>query len=69
MKRIIKKDCKSRLQQFLKENNLSKTELAKMCGLSVSAIDGFMAGKNVRMVTLVKISLATKIHADELVGF
>ena len=57
------------IENFLKENNLSKKEFAKMCGLSVKTVDRIYAGKNIKMATLIKIAKVLHCKYSEFLGF
>lgn len=60
----------TKLEEFMKENCLSKKELANMCDVKVSVIKKLIDGINFRnaLTPLFKISIATKIRADDLIA-
>lgn len=56
------------LENFMKENNLSKEQLAKKCGVSVCLIGRVLERKNVSSVIMFKIAVVTKIRLDDFIG-
>lgn len=51
------------LENFMKENNLSKEQLAKKC-----LIGRVLERKNVSSVIMFKIAVVTKIRLDDFIG-
>lgn len=58
----------TQLEEYMKENTFSKKQLAKICDVSPYLLQRVVERKNVSSDTLLKISTATKIRVDDLLG-
>ncbi|MGN1200777.1 MAG: transcriptional regulator [Candidatus Caccovivens sp.] len=56
------------LTDFMKERNLSKKQLAKLCDISVYSLNQIFNMKNVSAKVAYKICLVTKIKLDDLIN-
>lgn len=58
----------TKIEKFMKENQLSKKELAKICKVGVYSVENLIQGKNLRQATdiLFNIAVATKIRVEDL---
>ena len=54
------------LEKYMKENNLSKKQLAQKCNISTYLLQRVLEKKCVLSNTLFKISCSTKIRVDDL---
>ena len=64
MKNTIKTEL---IENFIKENNLSKSKLCKMCKISQSTLDKIMtSNENFRIIALFKIARVLKIQVYQM---
>ena len=64
MKNIIKTEL---IENFVKENNLSKSMFCKMCKISQSTLNKIMTNsENFRIIALFKIARVLKIQVFEM---
>ena len=57
------------IEDFRLKNKLTKIEFCKMCDISLKKYNSFLSGeKRVRIGTIRKICMATKISSDVLLG-
>ena len=55
-----------KIENFRKENKLTKKEFCSLCKISFSTYDNILKHKNVLITSIFKISLVMKIHICEL---
>lgn len=64
MKNTIKTEL---IENFIKDNNLSKSKFCKMCQISQSTLDKIMTnGENFKIIALFKIARVLKIQVFEI---
>ena len=64
MKNTIKTEL---IENFIKENNLSKSKFCKMCKISQSTLNKIMTNsENLRIVALFKIAKVLKIQVYQM---
>lgn len=64
MKNTIKTEL---IENFIKENNLSKSKFCKMCKISQSTLDKIMtSNENFRIIALFKIARVLKIEVYQI---
>ncbi len=56
------------IENYLKENNMSKAAFCKLCGISPSTLTRIMNHKNCRITAIVKIARVLKMPLVELFG-
>lgn len=55
------------INNYINENNLSKTAFCKLCKISLTTLNNILANKgNIRILAIFKISRAMKIKISEL---
>ena len=66
MNKIIKTEL---IENYIKENNLTKSKLCKLCDISTKKLNLLLKNKvKIKIETLVKISKLTKISIDDFLG-
>ena len=66
MKNIIKTEL---IENFIKENNLSKSKFCKICKISQSTLNKIMTNsENLRIVALFKIARVLKIQVYQMLN-
>lgn len=64
MKNTIKTEL---IENFIKDNNLSKSKFCKMCKISQSTLDKIMtSNENFRIIALFKIARVLKIEVYQI---
>ena len=63
MKLIFKTEI---VENYLKENRMSKTAFCKLCGISPSTLTRVMNNKNYRISALFKIAKVIKIEVPKM---
>lgn len=64
MKNTIKTEL---IENFIKDNNLSKSKFCKMCKISQSTLDKIMtSNENFRIIALFKIARVLKIQVYQM---
>ena len=72
---MVKKEMKERknviktevIENYLSENNLSKTKFCKMCKISYSTLKRIMNNENFNLIALFKIARVLNLHVHQLV--
>ena len=54
--------------KFMQDNNLTRKEFAKMCGISTYTLYRFMNGYNVRFGVIYYVSRAMGVTGDDLIN-
>lgn len=56
-----------RVRSAIDERDLTQTELCRMTGLSISAVQAIVQGNNVPLLALVQIARALKVSVDSFI--
>ena len=63
MEKLVKTEL---IEQYLKENNISKTKFCKMCKISPSTLTKIMNNQNVRMTAIFRVTRAMGIYIHQI---
>lgn len=56
------------IEQYLRENNLSKTKFCEICKISRSTFKKIMNNENFQLIALFKIARVLNVHIHQLVN-
>ena len=57
------------IDNFLKENNLSKTQFCKLCNISLQTLKNvYLSNNKISVKPIVKLALTMKVRLKDLIG-
>lgn len=56
----------NKILDYIKANNLSKTEFCKNCNMSVSTLNAILTNKNFKLTAIFKIARAMTCHIKDM---
>ena len=62
----MRKVNKHIFEKFLKEHKINKTQFCKNCGISIKTFNNLLNGKNLNVITAVKIAKYTSFKIQDM---